>query len=105
MTRLHVAPTRSNLLLLRRTLALAREGYEILDRKREVLTTELLRVAHDAAILQQEMWVELADAYHALEAARLSMGREHLEWAALSVKETIEERSGCTASWAYRCPS
>jgi V/A-type H+-transporting ATPase subunit D len=90
MARLRVAPTRSNLLSLRRTLELAREGYEILDRKREVLTTELLRVAHDAAVLQDKVWAELAEAYHALEVARLSMGREHLEWAALSVKETID---------------
>jgi V/A-type H+-transporting ATPase subunit D len=90
MTRLRVAPTRSNLLRLRQTLKFAREGYEILDRKREVLTTELLRVAHDAAVLQEKVWAELADAYRALEVARLSMGREHLEWAALSVKETID---------------
>jgi V/A-type H+-transporting ATPase subunit D len=90
MTRLRVAPTRSNLLNLRRTLELAREGHEILDRKREVLTTELLRVAHDAAIMQDKVWAELADAYRALETARLSMGREQLEWAALSVKETID---------------
>jgi V/A-type H+-transporting ATPase subunit D len=90
MARLRVAPTRSNLLRLRQTLKFAREGYEVLDRKREVLTTELLRVAHDAAILQEKVWTELADAYRALEVARLSMGREHLEWAALSVKETID---------------
>jgi V/A-type H+-transporting ATPase subunit D len=90
MARLRVAPTRSNLLSLRQTLELAQEGHEILDRKREVLTTELLRVAHDAAVLQDKVWAELAEAYRALEMARLSMGREHLEWAALSVKETID---------------
>jgi V/A-type H+-transporting ATPase subunit D len=90
MARLRVAPTRSNLLRLRQTLKFAREGYEVLDRKREVLTTELLRVAHDAALLQEKVWAELAEAYRALEIARLSMGREHLEWAALSVKETID---------------
>jgi V/A-type H+-transporting ATPase subunit D len=90
MARLRVAPTRSNLLRLRQTLKFAREGYEILDRKREVLTSELLRVAHDATMLQGRVWDELADAYRALQMARLSMGREHLEWAALSVKETIE---------------
>jgi V/A-type H+-transporting ATPase subunit D len=61
-----------------------------LDRKREALTTELLRVAHDAAVLQEKVWAELADAYRTLEVARLSMGRERLEWAALSVNETID---------------
>jgi V/A-type H+-transporting ATPase subunit D len=90
MSRLRIAPTRSNLLHTREALKLAREGYEILDKKREVLTTELMHVAHDAAALQERVWELLAEAYRALELARLSMGRERLEWAALSVNETVE---------------
>ena len=92
MPRLPVAPTRSNLLRIREALDLAQEGYEILDKKREVLTTELMHVAHDAAMLQERVWRMLAQAYRALDIARLSMGRERLEWAALSVNETVEAR-------------
>jgi len=87
---IRIAPTRSNLLRMKQALELAREGYEILDKKREVLTTELMRVAHDAAAHQERVWGLLAEAYRALEKARLTMGREHLEWAALSVNKTIE---------------
>ncbi len=87
---IRIAPTRSNLLRMKQALALAREGYEILDKKREVLTTELIHVAHDAAAHQERVWELLAEAYRALERARLTMGREHLEWAALSVNKTIE---------------
>ena len=90
MARLRIAPTRSNLLRTREALELAREGYEILDKKREVLTTELMHMAHDAAVLQERVWKLLAEAYRALEMARLSMGRERLEWAALSVNESVE---------------
>jgi V/A-type H+-transporting ATPase subunit D len=90
MPQLRVAPTRSNLLRMKQALELAREGYEILDKKREVLTSELMRVAHDAAAHQQRVWGLLAEAHRALEKARLTMGREHLEWAALSVNKTIE---------------
>jgi len=90
MARLRIAPTHSNLIRIREALELAREGYEILDKKREVLTTELIHVAHDAATLQKRMWELLTEAYHALEMARLSMGRERLEWAALSMNETVE---------------
>ncbi len=90
MARLRIAPTRSNLLRTRESLKLAREGHEILDKKREVLTSELVHVAHDAAALQERVWELLAAAYRALEMARLSMGRERLEWAALSVNETVE---------------
>lgn len=90
MSRLRIAPTRSNLLRIRESLQLARQGHEILDKKREMLTAELIRMAHDAATLQVQAWEHLANAYHALDVARLSMGREHLEWAALSVNETVE---------------
>lgn len=74
----------------REMLARAREGYEILDRKREVLTTELVHIAHDAVQLQGDVQKLLTAAYEALDTARLDMGREHLEWAALSVTSTIE---------------
>lgn len=90
MAHLNIAPTRSNLIQTRHTLALAREGHQILDKKREVLTTELIRIAHDAAELQSHVWQHFAEAYAALERARLIMGREHLEWAALAVKESVE---------------
>jgi V/A-type H+-transporting ATPase subunit D len=92
VSRLPVAPTRSNLFAVRDALGLAQEGYEILDKKREVLTMELMHVAHDAASLQDQVWEMLADAYGDLEVARLSTGRERLEWAALSVTETVEAR-------------
>jgi len=90
MSSRRIAPTRSNLLHTREALKLAREGYEILDKKREVLTTELMHVAHEATALQERVWELLAEAYHTLEMARLSTGRERLEWAALSVNKSVE---------------
>ena len=85
-----VAPTRSNLLRMRQALKLAQEGYEILDKKREVLTSELIHQAHNAATQQTQVWQKLAVAYQALVEARLSMGREHLEWTALAVNKSVE---------------
>jgi len=90
MPRMNVPPTRSNLLRIRQELAFAREGYEILDKKREVLTTELIHLAHDADNLQRQVWELLATAYRAMEVASLTMGREHVEWAALAVNKTVE---------------
>jgi len=86
----NIPPTRSNLLRIKRELAFAREGYDILDKKREVLTMELMHLAHDADVLQQQVWESLATAYRALEKARLSMGQERVEWAALAVNKTVE---------------
>jgi V/A-type H+-transporting ATPase subunit D len=71
-------------------LQFAQEGYDILDQKREVLATELIRVAHDAEDLQRQVWELLNKAYRALEDARVTMGQEHVEWAALAVNKTVE---------------
>jgi V/A-type H+-transporting ATPase subunit D len=89
MAAVNVAPTRSNLLRLRQELQFTREGYEILDRKREVLTTELLRIAHDAETLQAGVWKMFAQAYQALERAKLTMGEERVEWAALAMPRNV----------------
>jgi V/A-type H+/Na+-transporting ATPase subunit D len=90
MAILNVAPTRSNLIRIKKELQFAREGYEILDRKREVLTTELVRVAHEADVLQKEVWKILDTAYRALEKAQLTLGSDHVQWAALAANKTVD---------------
>jgi V/A-type H+-transporting ATPase subunit D len=88
--KLNIPPTRSSLLRTREVLEMAREGYDILDKKREVLSTELVHVAHDAAQLEAEVHELLAAAYGALALAKVTMGQEHIEWAALAVTKTVE---------------
>ncbi len=90
MIRIDIAPTRSNLIRIKQELQFAREGYEILDRKREALTAELIQVAHEAEKLQRKVWAQLADAYAAMERAQLLMGQEGVEWAALAANKTVE---------------
>lgn len=89
MPKLNVAPTRSNLLKTRESLHLAREGYDLLEQKREVLLMELMQIVHDLRELERQVTEKSADAFNALESALLSMGDEAVRWAALSV---IEER-------------
>jgi V/A-type H+-transporting ATPase subunit D len=86
----NIAPTRSNLLNLKDSLRFAKEGYSILDQKREVLNLELLSLVDKAEVLQKKVDVLLTEAYQALEFARLTMGREKMEWAALSVNTSKE---------------
>jgi V/A-type H+-transporting ATPase subunit D len=90
MAKLNIAPTRSNLLRIKQDLQFAKEGYEILNRKREVLTTELIRMSHNAEELQQQVWELLAEAYLAMEKAQLKMGSERVEWAALAADKTVD---------------
>ena len=84
MARLKISPTRSNLLRINKSLAMARQGYTLLDRKREVLTMNLMRMAHDAEVVQQQVDGLLAAAYAALRVANLTMGREMVDWASLA---------------------
>ena len=85
MPRLKVAPTRSNLLKSKESLQLAREGYDLLEQKREVLLMELMQIVHDLRELQRQVEEKSAEAFAALESALLSMGNEAVRWAALSV--------------------
>jgi V/A-type H+-transporting ATPase subunit D len=90
MARINIPPTRSNLIRIKQELEFVREGYEILNRKREVLTSELIQLAHDAGVLQEEMYRKQSAAYGALERARLSLGRERVEWAAMATSKTVD---------------
>src|SRR5688572_274852 len=90
MPQISIAPTRTNLIRLKKDLRFAKEGYEILDRKREALTGELVRVAKEADTLQKEVWALLQTAYDAMEKARVVMGSDHVEWAALAVNKTVD---------------
>ena len=90
MPQISVPPTRTNLIRLKKELRFAKEGYEILDRKREALTSELVSVAKEADAVQKEVWALLQTAYAAMEQARLVMGSDHVEWASLAVNKTVD---------------
>ena len=90
MPQINIAPTRTNLIRLKKELRFAKEGYEILDRKREALTTELVSVAKEADTVQKEVWALLQRAYDGMEKARLIMGSDHVEWASLAVNKTVD---------------
>jgi V/A-type H+-transporting ATPase subunit D len=90
MPQINIAPTRTNLIRLKKEIRFAKEGYAILDRKREALTGELVRVAKEADAVQKEVWALLETAYDAMEKARLVMGSDHVEWASLAVNKTVD---------------
>ena len=55
MSRLNVAPTKSNQLALRRDLEMATEGFQLLDQKREILVLELMRLLGRARRVQKRL--------------------------------------------------
>jgi V/A-type H+-transporting ATPase subunit D len=70
----NVAPTKSNLLREKERLALAEEGYELLERKREILVMELMRRIDDVKALERAIEKRAATAYPALRRMLLSAG-------------------------------
>jgi len=71
-----VAPTKSNLIREKERLSLALEGYDLLERKREILVMELMKRVDEVAILEREIGRRAATAYPALRRMLLSEGRE-----------------------------
>src|SRR4030042_805020 len=80
MAQLHYAPTKTNLLRLRNDLNFARQGYELLDQKRNILIIELLAMVDQTTDYQGRVENALAKAYQALEEAVLDMGKLKVQY-------------------------
>ncbi len=88
----NVAPTKSNLLREKERLALAEEGYDLLERKREILMLELMKRIDETKVLEREMSKRAGTAYPVLRRMLLAAGRD----------EARELASGVRADFAAR---
>lgn len=86
MVRLNIAPTKSNFLSLKRQLAFAEEGYDLLEQKRQILIFELMSRLGRAREIERDMAELLRRAHGALREATLDIGSAALERAALGAK-------------------
>lgn len=68
------APTKGNLINLKKSLALAMSGYELLDRKKNILLREMMTMIDEAENLQDELNTTISLAYRALQRANISLG-------------------------------
>ena len=82
----NVAPTKSNLLREKETLALAEEGYDLLERKREILMLELMKRIDEIRVLERELHKRAGTAYPVLRRMLLKAGRENARELASGVK-------------------
>lgn len=67
-------PTKSNLIAAQKSLRLAKLGYYLLDRKKNILVRELLRHSDDAKSIRKQVSESYKKAYDALRAANLTVG-------------------------------
>ena len=69
-----VNPTKANLMAAKKSLELAQNGYELLDRKRNILIRETMAFAQAAKDIQGEIDRTFREAYEALQLADVTLG-------------------------------
>ena len=74
MANKQVFPTKGNLIATKKSNALAHLGYELMDRKRNILIREMMGLLDDVKLLRDEITQTYAEAYRALQLANMSLG-------------------------------
>ena len=69
-----VFATKGNLITTQRSLALAKTGYELMDKKRNILIREMMLLVDKATSIQSEIDKVFSEAYASLIEANLSSG-------------------------------
>lgn len=67
-------PTKGNLILAKNSLKLAEKGYELMDKKRNILIRELMELIDKANNIQDEIDKTFSEAYLALQKANTDIG-------------------------------
>ena len=67
-------PTKGNLILAKNSLALSRQGYELMDKKRNILIREMMNLVDQAKDIQGQIDETFRTAYEALQKANMEMG-------------------------------
>ncbi|HEY8349741.1 MAG TPA: V-type ATP synthase subunit D [Clostridia bacterium] len=69
-----VAPTKSGLIKAKSSLALSNKGFELLDKKRNVLIREMMELVNKSRNIREKVYSTIAEAYQALQEANITMG-------------------------------
>lgn len=78
-------PTKGNLILAKDSLVLASQGYELMDKKRNILIKELMSLIDEAKGIQSDIDVTFTSAYKALQKANIELGIDYLQDIAMAV--------------------
>lgn len=78
-------PTKGNLILAKNSLALAKQGFELMDKKRNILIREMMGLIDKAKTIQTEIDVTFRTAYAALQNANIELGISLVEEISFSV--------------------
>jgi len=84
------APTKSTLMAAKSSLEFSEKGYELLDKKRNVLIREMMSYVSKARELQNQVNVTFSKAYKVLQAANINSGITNVEDIAMTVEEAMD---------------
>ena len=70
----HVFPTKGNLLALSKSVRLATLGYELMDKKRNILIREMMEQIEKVRSLRDEIADVFKKAYFTLQEANITLG-------------------------------
>ena len=90
-----MVPTKGNLIIAKNTLKLCRTGYELLDKKRNILIREMMQLIDAVKDLQGEIKSTFSDAYAALRTANIVIGINTVE----QVGYAVPVETGVTAKF------
>jgi V/A-type H+-transporting ATPase subunit D len=80
-------PTKGNLIVAKNTLKLSEQGYELLDKKRNILVREMMLLIDKAEEIQSHIDSTFTEAYNALQSANISIGISTVEQIGTAVEE------------------
>ena len=72
-------PTKGNLILAKNSLKLAHMGYDLMDKKRNILIRELMGMIDEAQDIQTQIDVTFREAYKALQVANREIGINNVQ--------------------------
>ena len=78
-------PTKGNLILAKNSLALAKQGIDLMDKKRNILMREIMNLISQASEIQTEIDSTFREAYGLLVRANIEMGIHEVEEISFSV--------------------
>ncbi|WP_434309763.1 V-type ATP synthase subunit D [Hominifimenecus sp. rT4P-3] len=78
-------PTKGNLIQAKNSLALSRQGFELMDKKRNILIRELMELIDQAKDIQSQIDVTFRTAYGALQKANMVLGINFIQQISFTV--------------------
>lgn len=79
MPKLSMPPTKSNLLMLNEQLAASKNGYTLLEQKREILVMSLMHIVDEVKMLERDIDKIISEAYPAFKRMLLAIGSDEAE--------------------------